>query len=66
VWRLRSGDLAHGVVEAQAEYADAEVDGVACQVALGPAPVAVLDDETGIGGEIMVPRLTFAELEAAP
>ena len=35
-------------MKGQAEDFDAKVDGVARQIALGPAPVAVLDDETGI------------------
>ncbi len=35
---LRAGDLAHGVVEGEAEDLDVEVNGVAGQVALGPAP----------------------------
>ena len=36
---------AHGVVEAQPQNLDAEVDGVAGQVALGPAPIAVFEEE---------------------
>jgi len=36
--RLLAGDLAHGVVKAQAEHAHEEVDGVAGQVALRPSP----------------------------
>ena len=45
---LDAGDLAHGIVEGQAEDLDMKVNGVAGQVAFGPAPVAVFDDETGI------------------
>ena len=45
---LAGGDLAHRVVEGEAEEAHAEVDGVARQVSFGPAPVALLDDETGM------------------
>src|ERR1051325_2015384 len=50
--RQRSGsdDLAHGVVEAHLENVDEEVDGIALEVALGPAPIAFFDDETGKGG----------------
>ena len=33
-----AGDLAHGVVKGQAEDLDEEGDGIAGQVALGPAP----------------------------
>lgn len=48
--RLCAGDLAHCVVEGQAEDLDVEVDGVAGEVAFGPAPITVLDDEARIGG----------------
>ena len=47
---LCSRDLAHGVVEGEAENLDVKVDGVAGEVAFGPAPVGVFEDETGIGG----------------
>ena len=50
-----AGDLAHGVVEGQAEDLDEEVDGVAGQIAFRPAPVAVFDDEAGIGGQGKLP-----------
>jgi hypothetical protein len=40
---LCAGDLAHGVVEGQAEDLDMEVNGVASEVAFGPAPVALFD-----------------------
>lgn len=36
-------NLVHGVVEGQAKHAHKEVDGIARQIALRPAPVAVLD-----------------------
>lgn len=39
-----AGDLAHGVVEGKAEDLEVEVDGVAGEVAFGPAPVAVFED----------------------
>ena len=57
--------LAHGVVEGEAEHTHAEVNGVAGQVALGPAPIAVFDDRGGIGGQEEVAGLAFDELEAA-
>ena len=38
---LSAGDLAHGVVEGQAEHLDVEVDGVAAQIPLRPAPITV-------------------------
>lgn len=52
---LLASDLTHGVVEGEAEHAHEKVDGVASLVAFGP--VAVLDDETGIGGQKEVARL---------
>ncbi len=61
-WRpLRSGDLAHGVVEVHSQNLNKEVDGIASQVALGPAPVAVLDDEAGKDGQLEIARLLFDE-----
>ncbi len=62
---LRSGDFAHGVVEGETQDLDKEVDGVAGEVSLGPAPVAFLDDETGIGGEFKITCLPCDELEFA-
>ena len=59
-----SGEVSHGVVEGQAEDLDMEVDGVASQVTLWPAPVAVFDDETGIGGQDKIARLTFDQMES--
>jgi len=41
-------------VEGEAEHLDVEVNGVAGEVAFGPAPIAVLDDETGIPGPALV------------
>ena len=60
---LRSRDLAHGVVEGQAEDLGTEVDGVAGQIALGPAPIGVFDDQTGIGGQAKIASLAFDQLE---
>ena len=48
---LCADNLAHGIMEGQAEHLDVEVNGVAGEVALGPTPIAVLDDESGIGGQ---------------
>jgi hypothetical protein len=55
-------------VEGQAEDLDAEVNGVAGEVAFRPAPVAVFDDETGKGGQneiagVLGEDLQFALLE---
>ena len=45
-----------GVVEVHFEDLDKEVDGVAGEVALGPAPAAFFDNETGKGGQLEVVR----------
>lgn len=60
-----SDDLAHGVMEVQAQDLDLEVDGIALEVALGPAPIRFFDEEAGEGGQLEVARLLFDELEAA-
>ena len=52
-------------MEGEAEDLDVEVDGVACKVSLGPAPVAVFDEETGIGGQNKIARLLFDDLVSA-
>ena len=60
---LLAGDnLAHGVVKRQAEHAHEEVNGVAGQIAFGPAPVTVFDDKAGISGQGKVARLAWEEL----
>jgi len=63
---LRCGDVAHRVVEAQPEHTHEEVNGVAGQVALRPAPIGVFEDESGMSGQFKVARLAFDEWEAAP
>ena len=52
-------------MEGEAEHLDVEVDGVAGQVAFWPAPVAIFDDQTGIGGQNEVARLPWDELASA-
>ena len=47
---LGAGELPHGVVEGQAEHLNMEVNGIAGEVAFGPAPIAVFDDESGKDG----------------
>ena len=42
-----------------------EINGVAGEVASGPAPVAVVDDEAGIDGQNEIACLPFDELESA-
>ena len=61
----RAGDLAHGIVEGQAEDLDVKVNGVSGQITLWPAPVAVFDDETGKGGQNKIARLSCDEFEPA-
>ena len=61
-----AGDLSHGVVEGQVQDFDAEVDGIAREVALGPPPVAVLDDQTRIVRHGVISRFTFLEPESPP
>jgi hypothetical protein len=60
-----AGDLAHGVVEGQTEDLNAEVNGVAGEVALGPAPIAVLDDEARISGQNEIARILCDDLNPA-
>ena len=62
---LCADDLAHGVVEGQAEDLDVEVNGVAGEIAFGPAPVTVFDDEAGIGRQNEVAGLASDELKSA-
>lgn len=62
---LSAGDLAHGVVEGQAEDLDVKVNGVAGEVALRPAPVTVFDDQAGIGRQNKIARLARDDLKAA-
>jgi len=58
-----AGNLAHGVVEGETEYFDKEVDGVAGEIALRPAPVAFFDDEAGKGGQDEIARIARDQLE---
>ena len=58
-------DFAHGVVEAQAEDLDEEVDGVAGLVALGPAPVRVFDNESWVGRQPVIAGAGVVEFDAA-
>ncbi len=51
-------------MEAHAQDVDEEVDGIALEVALRPAPVAFFDDETGVGGQFEIARLGRDELDA--
>jgi hypothetical protein len=42
-----------------------EVDGIACFVPLRPTPIAVLNDETGEGGQNEIAPSLFEQLNAA-
>ena len=53
-------------MEGQAEHLDEEVNGVAGQVALRPAPVAVFDHEAVVSGQFEVAGGQLDELETAP
>jgi hypothetical protein len=52
-------------VEGQSKHLDLEVDGVAGQIAFGPAPIAIFYDESGIGGQNKIARPAFDQLESA-
>ena len=65
VFDLLAGDLAHGVVEGKAQDLDEEVDGVSGQIALGPTPVTVFDEQALVGGQLEVAGLQLDELKAA-
>jgi hypothetical protein len=62
---LYSGDLAHGLMEAHPQDLNEEVNGVAGQVALGPPPTAVLEDQAGEGGQEVIARLLLDEPEGS-
>ncbi len=62
---LCAGDLAHGVVEGEAEHLDVEVDGVAGEITFRPAPIAIFNAEAGIGGQNKVVGLAWDDLESA-
>lgn len=59
------GEDEHGVVKGKPEDLGVEVDGVAGEVAGGPAPVGVLDDETGEGGEGKIAAAGLEQLQSA-
>ena len=48
-------------MEAHPQDLDAEVDGVAGQMAFGPAPVAVFEEEARMGGQFKVVGVAFAQ-----
>ena len=52
-------------MEGEAEDLDVKVNGIAGEVAFGPAPIGVLDEEAGIGGQNEIACLAFVELESA-
>ena len=52
-------------MEGQAEDLDAEVNGIAGQISFRPAPIGLLEDETGIGGQTKIARLACDDLEPA-
>jgi len=52
-------------METHAQDVDEEVDGIALEVALRPAPVAFFEDETGVGGQLEIARLLLNQRQAA-
>jgi hypothetical protein len=60
-----AGDVADGVVEGQSQDLDVEVNGVAGQIAFGPAPIGVFDDKTGKGGQNKIARFAEHQTQAA-
>ena len=62
---LLADDVTHGVVERKTEDFDKKVDGVSREVALGPTPVGVFDDEADVGWQIEVVGFASDELEPA-
>jgi hypothetical protein len=63
--RDRVSDLAHSLIEGEAENLDKQVDGVACQSALWPTPIAVFDEQALVSDQFKVAGGQFDELEAA-
>jgi hypothetical protein len=61
---LGACDLLHGVVEGKANDLDEEVDGIAREVPLGPAPVGVFDEETWMVDQFVVAPFPLAQGEA--
>ena len=62
-WARSGQDGVHGRVEREALDFDEEVDGVAGQLALGPAPIAVFDKEAAVGGDGKISGLALDEGE---
>lgn len=56
-------DSVHGFVEREPLDFDEEVDGVPGQIALGPAPIAVFDGESAVGGDGKISGLALDEGE---
>ncbi len=51
-------------MEGEAKDLNKEVDGVTGQIALGPSPVGVLEDQPRVGGQLEITGLQLDELEA--
>ena len=56
-------DLLHGVVEGEAYDPDEEVDGIARELALRPAPVGLFDEETRMVDQLVVAPFALAQGE---
>src|SRR3990172_3541064 len=62
---LRSHQFGHGLMEGSPEDMDEEIDGVAGQLAFGPAPIRVFHDEAGKGGHQEVAATLLDQLMPA-
>jgi len=63
--RYGAGDLAHGIVEGQAEHLDMEVNGVAGQIAFRPTPIMSLMMRSGKAGKTKLPASRSTSFESA-
>ena len=57
--------MVHGVVKREAEDLDEKVDRVAGQLALGPAPIAVFNEQSFVSGQLEVALGPFDDGQAA-
>src|ERR1043166_457774 len=65
LWRASGAyNLAHSVVEGQPQHPHKKVDGVAGQIPLRPAPIAVFDEQPRVSNQFHVPAGQLDELEA--
>ena len=63
--RDRVSDLAHSLMEGEAEHLDEQVDGIASQLARWPTPIAVFDEQALVSDQFKIAGGQFDEFEAA-